>query len=1465
MKKFFRTVTALTLVCGAFAFTGCTDYEEDINSINNRLDELTTGQIASIEEQVGSLSDAIDEADGLISALQGDVDALETAKTTIEGQIKTLNDNIGTINGNISDINGKISGLETDLEKQIADAKAELEKADQANADRIDKLVSDLDQAKKDLQSEIEKGDKANADAIASLATTVSDNYSALKKAIDDANTSNKAEFDKIYGEIETLKTDLKTQTDALADLTSTVADLSGKVAALETLTAGLPELEKTVADIKENYLSKAEAADIYATAESVLKLQEDLGKVSGRLEVIEDLDIAERLSSLESNYENLTDIVIPNLNDAVVKAQSAAEKAQTSAKEAMTYAQSVFGELESLERSLEVYANDIEGRFNELSAMDAALSDRADALMEFVSDLNSTVSAEIIALRSNIASVQTILDQAVKDLESSKLDKTEFSEYFSQALMDDILKANGQVNTAINQKLAEATKNLQSSIDAVDKRIDSEVMPAINNLKERIDAVEDIVQDLANRIQSLVYVPEYSDGKATVSVYEINGKPVSEDVVVSATFKVTPAAVAEAVVNQYKDYAIAYVNDVKNPDTRAASAGTPIFGDDLKITRNASDPSYIDVEVTVPAEYNVRDERNDGFAFSLYVASKEEVNLLKEGGELLLDAGTYVSSDYVQTAVSVKELKDAYVLYNEVAGKEYPAMGEEEVEVNVFERAWSYPADARSVYFYGDNAITEDGAVADRDNGTYTLHIKLDDQYYTLDQAAEMFRVVDVNDITPEYISDYAYYSKKGIEDTDKEGYYSDYFDVNTEVEPYGTRVDMKKTSAMTDVIGSYVLVYNMFAFPEGNKYASDVAPLVVLQNTGKYTVVNEPVTVTVGDSEDNALNLKWTYGLAESLADKTDPDNWKANVQNITAANFVKEGAIPFKVENIGEINLGAIIQHQSPIADKSYVELNGQKLTENVPSLKFTDVVVDETGSAGTMNFAMTGYSFDDKQENEYHFVYVYYHEGYDVNITVDFTVTLGQMPGNATYTYPDAFEIPFMLPTEGLKHFESIEDGSNQMYDAELGDMKSQWFGDADTFAESLTSGGSKTLYTTTRDDAPLYDKVSIDENIYAALTRLNIFPADESGEPESNSFLRVSSQQVTSVDNEFGFTTEITTWYGVTYTFEATAVVEKPEYELAYIPTHIYCLDGNDPYVQLDYEASADGKWVINAANPNSYFEVHNIPDDFTGVLKVKFETLTVSDPAAGYDSVPQLETLNVNNATGALGEYTIDWTAYTGRDLKIKATLVASSAEGASEITINDLDLTIQVYPLITGFETKTAEDKDFFGNQIVTEVKDDAEYIVINRTDNKDLVINLWEYLNAYSRFSNGENFIPYTDPSSGNRHTKVGNVNANRGMKIYGAELVFDTDYISLSNDDFRRLPGYDAQNGTLTYYAEDGEIANPIYFEVKATINYYLDYNGKVGEILSGSIISDLNQEMSPVIGAREVTLRIKLQDK
>ena len=49
-KHFFNVIAALSLVCGVFAFSGCTDFENDINEINDRLDKLETGSIASLEK-----------------------------------------------------------------------------------------------------------------------------------------------------------------------------------------------------------------------------------------------------------------------------------------------------------------------------------------------------------------------------------------------------------------------------------------------------------------------------------------------------------------------------------------------------------------------------------------------------------------------------------------------------------------------------------------------------------------------------------------------------------------------------------------------------------------------------------------------------------------------------------------------------------------------------------------------------------------------------------------------------------------------------------------------------------------------------------------------------------------------------------------------------------------------------------------------------------------------------------------------------------------------------------------------------------------------------------------------------------------------------------------------------------------------------------------------------------------------
>ena len=52
MKKTFKKLLALFLTGTMLAGVGCKDYDDDIDKINDRIDELTTGKIADIESQL---------------------------------------------------------------------------------------------------------------------------------------------------------------------------------------------------------------------------------------------------------------------------------------------------------------------------------------------------------------------------------------------------------------------------------------------------------------------------------------------------------------------------------------------------------------------------------------------------------------------------------------------------------------------------------------------------------------------------------------------------------------------------------------------------------------------------------------------------------------------------------------------------------------------------------------------------------------------------------------------------------------------------------------------------------------------------------------------------------------------------------------------------------------------------------------------------------------------------------------------------------------------------------------------------------------------------------------------------------------------------------------------------------------------------------------------------------------------
>ena len=167
-------VAALTLVCGVFAFTGCADYESDINSLNDRLDALETGQIADLEEQIATLTGALDEAKNAITALEGSVSDLEAAKEDLQSQIDDLNTRIEENDGDIADLISQVAELEAELA-------------------RIDGLESDLENLKatvEDIENNyLTKTEAQNTYATLEAVNDLEDALSSIEGRVDNIET----------------------------------------------------------------------------------------------------------------------------------------------------------------------------------------------------------------------------------------------------------------------------------------------------------------------------------------------------------------------------------------------------------------------------------------------------------------------------------------------------------------------------------------------------------------------------------------------------------------------------------------------------------------------------------------------------------------------------------------------------------------------------------------------------------------------------------------------------------------------------------------------------------------------------------------------------------------------------------------------------------------------------------------------------------------------------------------------------------------------------------------------------------------------------------------------------------------------------------------------------------------------------------------------------------------------------
>ena len=1535
-KHYFNVIAALALLCGVFAFTGCADYESDINSINDRLDALETGQLPSLEEQLQNMNDAISNANELIDILNGNVGDLQDADESLRQQIDLINENIETVENNIVEINTRITEQENLLNGRIDDAVAqitdvedellaaidalrtELENAinsgnvdvaesisrindkiaeltnqvnnlvtviqagDNDNRVRIDELADQIKNDKAELQSLISSGDAANLEKINELSQRITDNTNTLTNAITTTNlridslksdlaateTELRNEFNlkfdnvgakfeeidgviadfrsefetvateikDINGKIDALNSELKEQIEALASLTENVTALEAAVDALKKLHAqDIKDLQASVDSIKDNYLTVDEAELTYEKIfGDITALQNRMGAVETGLKALEDLNIAERLKDLEANCENLENVVIPGLNEKITAAQTAADEAMDYAEEVNDRLLEVAGDLKTLKEALEAYANNLEDRLDQFETMDSTLDAKIDEMTKGLQEefngkfdeLSASVLAQITGLQQNMDNLGKELRGLISDLEERKLNKTEFEEYMAN-LGKQLEETEGQLREDMAESLNILREKLDAELKAINDRLDT-IDERLETLEDTVASLEDdfgnlrddvedwqesnnlTIDELINRIQSLVFVPEYSDGMATSYAYTVAGQDVSETQNVIATFQVKPDNLAADIVEAAKagNVTISAVPVL----TRAANESTDISGENIKVELGEF-PGRVEVEALVP-----RDMEN--FYIALTVSDKDKPE------------GSHVTSEYVNVAKKVTPLDGHYALIN-AEGVDYDYTKK---EVGQYQRQWT-DAPAEVTFYEG-----------------YNLMFNLDGEYITIEEAEDALYLPDgslelrhsFSVLNPER-------GIKVVEDEEK---------------GYGAIASMTTDNTASHV-GEKINVDNVFFYANVLNYKVENLCGVT---TYEIIPVTYELNIELNERTWPEGIVNWTYELAKAHKIIYNGTQEPLNLDQMSVTNWDEykdqEGAFKY---------IDELLKDGTPSFEEVLRTVDGgqaEDLTDEFnahPEDAATGYVaiMDQAFVEPVVNVTIDNYQFEKGKTVTYNIRKVYEDSKGHSRVIFNLEYTLGAMPVDRTFNLAEEIgreylEIPFQATSfvEIMLGEENASLGADYAYYSSITPM--QWaypedggyFEDFEAFKQSLYDntqyGGERnyTVYTekknetTGRWEMHPNDRGDVDPDNFNLMTDywtfLSILNEPAAAKEES---IRVSSANIDKIGDEFRFTAEIETWYGVNYTFTTEAVIDDPTYSLVFNTANVESIDAESGMVYLRAKVdNSDAKYKIDVIDFSNYFNVQGASAT-SEKLAVQFYPVTKYDPANGYTNVPMpgAWVVNVNNANGNLASSALDWNSgYTALDYEVEAVLYVYG-HNDQKIEVDRKTLTL-------------------VANDPIREMFADEE-VSLTRPVGKDLVIKPWQYLNIVGIIEDSgnadlsklvtDNLLEVEDGGEdiGNGEVEYWQLSgANGALKPYGGELSFDFANIILKdeagNDIQNKMYEYDAANGTVTFSDDFGTYVTELIMTIPAKLTYTLDGAGKWSK--TGDVVIRINLE-------------------
>jgi Leucine-rich repeat (LRR) protein len=523
----------------------------------------------SISELEQSLANKESALHGEITAAEANVLAqLQSYKTAIDGQISSINTTIGQLQSKDTDLQNQINNLKTYIDGQIQSTKdwasATFVTLEQYNTTagivaglqtQITSINTQIQQlsttiagvTQEDLENAIGALDESLQAKISEAVGNCNTAISAAKNEITAAYTT--AIRQAIASSESTMKNWVNNQLTGYYTISQTDAKLSALKTTLESQLAS----QKTYLEGLNSSLETTLTGKIETNSTLISNLQTQVGTLSGELSTLaatvatngrkisqNSSDIATNARNIAANASDIDECErLIAANKRLIEANTEAIGENASAvialqQRATTDEQNIATNASNIAQN----ASDIASNAALISANATAIANNAQAI--------SNNAADIAQLRTDLATA-----------------RSEITAAYQQAIATAISTLDGQLRGKIamevetlNSRIDSEVETINTAMSALEARVAScerdirNIKNTIYGIQQGIEDIQDQIAAILARIQSITYVPAYSDGKA-VMLYTDNGTLTPGTAVLD--FKLQPASTATELVNVWQ------------------------------------------------------------------------------------------------------------------------------------------------------------------------------------------------------------------------------------------------------------------------------------------------------------------------------------------------------------------------------------------------------------------------------------------------------------------------------------------------------------------------------------------------------------------------------------------------------------------------------------------------------------------------------------------------------------------------------------------------------------------------------------------------------------------------------------------------------------------------------------------------------------------------------------------------